>query len=237
MKFGIVVFPGSNCDEDAFHAAKDVFGQQAEYLWHKDTDLKGSDALILPGGFAHGDYLRTGAMARFSPIMPAVRAFAERGGPVLGICNGFQILLESGLLPGAMLRNRGLKFRCEQVHLRVEQIDTPFTSACRKGQVLRLPIAHGEGNYFAEPDAIARLEQNRQVIFRYSTPAGDVSAAANPNGSAASIAGLCNEARNVVGLMPHPERACESILGSVDGLIIFESVVRSIQSGALVART
>src|SRR5205823_11864562 len=177
--------------------------------------------------FADGDCTRCVTMARFSPIMREVQAFAARGGPVLGICNGFQVLLEAGLLPGAMLRNRSLKFQCEPVHVRVERTDTPFTSACSRGQVLRIPIAHGEGNYFAEPDVIARLETNRQVIFRYSTPAGDVSAAANPNGSAASIAGLCNEARNVVGLMPHPERACESILGSADGLIIFKSVVRS----------
>ena len=225
MRFGIVVFPGSNCDEDAFHVAKDLFGQEAEYLWHKDADLKGSDVLILPGGFAHGDYLRTGAMARFSPIMPAVRAFAERGGPVLGICNGFQILLEAGLLPGAMLRNRSLKFLCQQVHVRVEQIDTPFTSACRRGQVLQMPIAHGDGNYFAEPDLIARLEANRQVVFRYTNAAGDVTDDANPNGSAAAIAGLCNEARNVVGLMPHPERACEALVGGVDGRAIFESIV------------
>ena len=238
MRFSVVVFPGSNCDADAYYAAHDVLGEHAEYIWHKDTDLKGADVVILPGGFAHGDYLRTGAMARFSPIMREVRAFADRGGPVLGICNGFQILLEAGLLPGAMLRNRGLKFRCEQVHLRVEQIDTPFTAACRKGQVLQLPIAHGEGNYFAEPDVVARLEQNRQVIFRYTDAAGEVADDANPNGSAAAIAGLCNEARNVVGLMPHPERACESILGSADGLLIFQSVVQSIKSGApgLVAR-
>jgi phosphoribosylformylglycinamidine synthase len=232
MKFSVVVFPGSNCDEDAYHAAKDVLGEQAEYVWHKDTDLKGADVVVLPGGFAHGDYLRTGAMARFSPVMREVEAFARRGGPVLGICNGFQILLEAGLLPGAMLRNRGLKFLCEHVHLRVEQTDTPFTSACRKGQLLRLPIAHGEGNYFAEPDVIARLENNRQVIFRYTNAAGEVADTANPNGSAAAIAGLCNEARNVVGLMPHPERACESILGSADGLVIFESVVQWLKSGA-----
>src|SRR5437660_3607342 len=174
MKFGVVVFPGSNCDEDAFHAARDVFGQDAEYLWHKDADLKGADVVILPGGFAHGDYLRTGAMARFSPIMGPVRELADRGGPVLGICNGFQILLEAGLLPGAMLRNKGLKFRCEHVHVRVEQADTPFTLACRSGQVLRIPIAHGEGNYFAEPETVARLERNRQVVFRYTDAAGHV---------------------------------------------------------------
>src|SRR3954447_17101962 len=170
MRFGIVVFPGSNCDEDAFHAAKEVFGQDAEYLWHKDTDLKGADVLILPGGFAHGDYLRTGAMARFSPIMGAVRAFAASGGPVLGICNGFQILLEAGLLPGAMLRNRTLKYRCEHIIVRVEQTDTPFTVGAARGQRLRLPIAHGEGNYYAESDVLERLEANRQVVFRYCTP-------------------------------------------------------------------
>jgi phosphoribosylformylglycinamidine synthase subunit PurQ / glutaminase len=225
MRFGIVVFPGSNCDEDAFHAAKDVFGQEAAYLWHKDTDLNGADVVILPGGFAHGDYLRTGAMARFSPIMPAVRAFAERGGPVLGICNGFQILLESGLLPGAMLRNRGLKYRCEQVYVRVERTDTPFTAAATAGQVLRIPIGHGEGNYFAPPEMLEAIEKNRQVILRYTSPDGAVDDAWNPNGSVHAIAGLCNDARNVVGMMPHPERACEALLGGVDGRAIFESVV------------
>ena len=236
MKFGIVVFPGSNCDHDAYHAAKHVLGQDAEFIWHKDTDLKGADALILPGGFSYGDYLRTGAIARFSPIMKEVQAFAAKGGPVLGVCNGFQILLEAGLIPGAMLRNRSVKFVCKQVHLRVEQTDTPFTCAARKGQVLQMPIAHGEGNYFATPDVLARLEANRQVIFRYTTAGGDVTDEANPNGSINGIAGLCNEARNVVGLMPHPERACESSLGSADGLVILESVVQSIKSGVLVAR-
>ena len=226
MKFAVITFPGSNCDQDAYHTAKDVLGQQAEYIWHKDTDLKGADVVILPGGFAHGDYLRCGAMARFSPVMNAVQAFAAKGGPVLGICNGFQVLLEAGLLPGAMLRNRGLKFQCEHVNVRVEQIDTPFTLRCRVGQVLRIPIAHGEGNYFAEPDVIARLEANRQIVFRYSTVDGRVTDEANANGSLANIAGLCNERRNVVGLMPHPERACESILGSADGLVLFESVMQ-----------
>jgi phosphoribosylformylglycinamidine synthase len=227
MKFAVITFPGSNCDQDAYHAAKDVLGEQAEYIWHKDTDLKGADVVILPGGFAHGDYLRCGAMARFSPVMPSVQAFAAKGGPVLGICNGFQVLLEAGLLPGAMLRNASLKFQCEHVNVRVEQTDTPFTTACRVGQVLSIPIAHGEGNYFAEPDTIARLEANRQVVFRYET---DV------NGSVANIAGICNERRNVVGLMPHPERACESILGSADGLVMFESVMnwaRSAEAFAL----
>ena len=236
MKFGIVVFPGSNCDHDAYHAAKHVLGQDAEFVWHKDTDLKSADVVVLPGGFSYGDYLRTGAIARFSPIMNAVRAFAERGGPVLGVCNGFQILLEAGLIPGAMLRNRSVKFQCAQVHLRVDQTDTPFTAACRPGQVLQMPIAHGEGNYFAPPDVIARLEANGQVVFRYTNAAGEVTDEANPNGSVAAIAGLCNERRNVVGLMPHPERACESALGSADGLRVFESAVESLKSGTLVAR-
>jgi phosphoribosylformylglycinamidine synthase len=236
MKFGIVVFPGSNCDHDAYHATKHVLGQDAEFVWHKDTDLKGADVVVLPGGFSYGDNLRTGAIARFSPIMNAVRAFAERGGPVLGVCNGFQILLEAGLIPGAMLRNRSVKFQCEQVYVRVDQIDTPFTAACRPGQVLQMPIAHGEGNYFAPPDVIARLEANGQVVFRYTNAAGEVTDEANPNGSVAAIAGLCNERRNVVGLMPHPERACESVLGSSDGLRVFESAVESLKSGTLVAR-
>ena len=236
MKFGIVVFPGSNCDHDAYHAAKHVLGQDAEFLWHKDTDLKGSDVLILPGGFSYGDYLRTGAIARFSPIMREVQSFAARGGPVLGVCNGFQILLEAGLIPGAMLRNRSVKFVCAHVHIRVEQTDTPFTCAARKGQVLRIPIAHGEGNYFAAPEVLAKLEANRQVIFRYTTAQAEVTDDANPNGSANNIAGLCNETRNVVGLMPHPERACEPALGSADGLVILESAVQSMRDGALVAR-
>jgi len=236
MKFGIVVFPGSNCDHDAYHAAKHVLGQDAEFLWHKDTDLKASDVLILPGGFSYGDYLRTGAIARFSPIMREVQAFAARGGPVLGICNGFQVLLEAGLIPGAMLRNRSVKFVCAHVHIRVEQTETPFTCASKRGDVLRIPIAHGEGNYFAPPDVLAKLEINRQVIFRYTTADGDVADGANPNGSVAGIAGLCNEGRNVVGMMPHPERACESTLGSADGRVILESAVQSIKTGALVAR-
>jgi phosphoribosylformylglycinamidine synthase len=236
MKFSIIVFPGSNCDHDAYHAVKHVLGEQAEFVWHKETDLRGTDVVILPGGFSHGDYLRTGAIARFSPVMRPVAAFAERGGPVLGVCNGFQILLESGLLPGAMLRNAGLKFCCEHVHIRVEQADTPFTAACRPGQVLRIPIAHGEGNYFAPSEVIDRLERNRQVVFRYCTPSGEVSAEANPNGSIHGIAGLCNEQRNVVGLMPHPERACEPALGSADGRLLFESVIRSVKTGAFTAR-
>src|SRR5437667_1305866 len=230
MKFGVVVFPGSNCDDDAYHAAKHVIRQQAEYIWHKDTDLKGVDVVILPGGFAHGDYLRTGAMARFSPIMREVRAFADRGGPVLGICNGFQILLEAGLLPGAMLRNRGLKYRCEHVHLRLEAADTPFTCAGRVGQVLRIPIGHGEGNYFAPPDTLAQIEANRQVILRYTDPDGRIDNDWNPNGSVNAIAGVCNTARNVVGMMPHPERACEALLGGTDGRVVLESMVAACAS-------
>ena len=228
ITFGIVVFPGSNCDHDAFHAASDVLGQQAQYLWHKDRDLKGADVVILPGGFAHGDYLRTGAIARFSPIMPAVIDFARRGGPVLGICNGFQVLLEAGLLPGAMLRNRDLRYHCEHVIVRVEHTDTPFTLTATTGQRLRLPIAHGEGNYFADPETVADLEATGRVIFRYCDERGEVTDAANPNGAINNIAGICNEARNVVGLMPHPERACESMLGSADGRVMFESVVHAL---------
>jgi phosphoribosylformylglycinamidine synthase subunit PurQ / glutaminase len=226
MKFAVVVFPGSNCDHDAHYAASQVLGQEAELVWHKDTSLRGADAVILPGGFAHGDYLRTGAIARFSPIMQEVKRFAAAGGPVLGICNGFQVLLEAGLLPGAMLRNRSLHFRCEFVHVRVEQVDTPFTLAASPSQVLKVPIAHGEGNYFAPPDDVQRLERNRQVIFRYVTASGEATDEANPNGSINNIAGICNEARNVVGLMPHPERACELAVGSADGLVLLQSAVR-----------
>jgi phosphoribosylformylglycinamidine synthase len=235
MKFAVVVFPGSNCDHDAYHAARHVLGQQAEFVWHKDISLGGADVVVLPGGFAHGDYLRTGAVARFSPVMQAVRAFSDGGGPVIGICNGFQVLLEAGMLPGAMLRNRSLKFQCEHVFVRVEHTDTPFTIACRRGQVLRIPIAHGEGNYYAEPEVVERLEKNRQVVFRYTTASGDATPAANPNGSLNNIAGLCNEARNVVGLMPHPERACELAIGSADGLAIFESVVKAVTEGTFAA--
>ncbi len=233
MKFAVVVFPGSNCDHDAYHAVKHVLGQEAEFVWHKDTDLRGADVVILPGGFSYGDYLRTGAIARFSPVMQSVAAFAATGGPVLGICNGFQVLLEAGLLEGAMLRNRQLKFLCEHVHLRVEQTTTPFTSRCTLGSVLQVPVAHGEGNYVADPEVVTRLEANGQVVFRYCTPGGDVEESANPNGSLHAIAGICNAARNVVGLMPHPERACESVLGSADGKVIFESVIDYVTAGAL----
>jgi phosphoribosylformylglycinamidine synthase len=230
MRFGIVVFPGSNCDHDAYHAVKHVLGQEAEFIWHKETGLHGADVVVLPGGFSHGDYLRTGAIARFSPVMRAVGEFARAGGPVLGICNGFQILLEAGLLPGAMLRNRDLKFHCEYVRVRVEQNDTPFTLKAAKGQVLRLPIAHGEGNYFADPEVVRGLEAAGRVVFRYCDEQGQITDAGNPNGSVNNIAGICNEARTVVGLMPHPERACEPVLGSADGLLLFESVVSALAS-------
>ena len=228
MKFAVIVFPGSNSDRDAHYAVSQVLGQHATLVWHKDTDLGDADAVILPGGFAHGDYLRTGAIARFSPIMPAVTRFAERGGPVIGICNGFQVLLEAGLLPGAMVRNKGIKFVSRLVPVKVEHTDTAFTTACRAGQILHLPIAHGEGNYFAAPDVIAELEAHRQVIFRYTDEQGAPCEAGNPNGSVHHIAGICNRARNVVGLMPHPERACEPSLGSADGYVILQSVVRAL---------
>jgi phosphoribosylformylglycinamidine synthase len=233
MKFAVAVFPGSNCDHDTYHAVKHVLGQDARFIWHKETDLQGADAVILPGGFSHGDYLRTGAIARFSPVMAAVADFARRGGPVLGICNGFQILLEAGLLEGAMLRNRRLKFLSEPVTIRVERTDTPFTAAARAGQILRMPIAHGEGNYFAPADVLARLEANGQVVFRYCDAEGRLTDDANVNGSIQSIAGICNAERNVVGLMPHPERACEASLGSTDGLVLLESVVVAAREGRL----
>ena len=229
-KFAVIEFPGSNCDHDAYYAVKHVLGHDAEFIWHKDTDLRGAEVVVLPGGFSYGDYLRTGAIARFSPVMSRVRAFADAGGPVIGICNGFQVLLEAGLLEGALLRNRRLKFLCQQVHVRVEQVDTSFTGEALRGQILKLPIAHGEGNYYSAPDTLGSLEANRQVVFRYCDAAGERSDPANPNGSINAIAGVCNRRRNVVGLMPHPERACESALGSEDGRVVLESVVAAVLS-------
>jgi phosphoribosylformylglycinamidine synthase I len=227
VKFGVVVFPGSNCDHDAYHAAKHVMGQQAEFLWHKETDLKGSDVIILPGGFSYGDYLRTGAIARFSPIMNEVIRFAENGGIVIGICNGFQILCESGLLPGVLLRNRSLLFSSKHVNVRVEHAESKFTNASAAGDILSIPIAHGEGNYFADAETIKALEENGQVLFRYCDAFGEVSDDSNPNGSINNIAGIMNKSGNVMGMMPHPERACELPLGSADGKKVFESILNS----------
>jgi phosphoribosylformylglycinamidine synthase I len=232
MKFGVVVFPGSNCDHDAFYAIGNVLRKPVEFIWHQSQDLTNCDAIILPGGFAYGDYLRTGAIARFSPVMKSVEKFANSGGLVLGICNGFQILLEAGLLPGAMMRNSGLRFICRHVHIRVEQTDTPFTNAAVQGQILRIPIAHSDGSYTADETTLAELENNRQVVFRYAAPDGTDDAAGNPNGSMHNIAGICNRERNVAGLMPHPERAVESALGSEDGLVIFKSMVEALVGAA-----
>jgi len=228
MKFGVVVFPGSNCDHDAYHALGQVLHQPVEFLWHQSEQVTGFDAIILPGGFSYGDYLRTGAIARFSPVMRAVEKFARAGGFVLGICNGFQILCEAGLLPGALVRNAGLRFICRQVHIRVETAHTPFTGAAKSGQVLKMPIAHAEGNYFCDESALGELERNRQIVFRYTTSEGREDAAANPNGSLANIAGICSRERNVMGLMPHPDRSVEAALGSEDGLVIFRSLIQSL---------
>lgn len=225
VKFGVVVFPGSNCDHDAYYVCKKVLGQDAEFLWHKEADLKGVDVVILPGGFSYGDYLRCGAIARFSPVMREVIRFANAGGTVLGICNGFQILLEAGLLPGVLLRNASLRFACKFVQIRVEKGRTRFTSECEPGEVLSIPIAHGEGNYFTDPETLERLEGNNQIAFRYCSPDGEVVASANPNGSLAGIAGITNEAGNVLGMMPHPERASDPVLRKTDGQKIFHSII------------
>jgi phosphoribosylformylglycinamidine synthase I len=225
VKFGIVTFPGSNCDDDAYHAVAEVLGADAVRLWHKEHDLKGADVVILPGGFSYGDYLRPGAIARFSPIMREVAEHARRGGPVLGICNGFQILCEAGLLPGALLRNRDLHFVSSWVHLRVERSDTLFTNQYRQGEVLRVPVAHGDGRFTIDGDGLQRLRDTERIVFRYCSPSGAADAAANPNGSLDNIAGIINEGGNVLGMMPHPERAVEAIHGSLDGLGLFESIL------------
>jgi phosphoribosylformylglycinamidine synthase I len=232
MKFGVVVFPGSNCDHDAFYALGNVLHKPVEFIWHRSQELANCDAIILPGGFAYGDYLRTGAIARLSPVMKSIEKFANSGGMVLGICNGFQILLEAGLLSGAMMRNSGLRYICRHVHIRVEQTDTPFTNAAQRGQILKIPIAHNDGNYTCDQATLAELEKNRQVIFRYTTPDGADDAAGNPNGSMNNIAGICNRGRNVAGLMPHPERAVESALGSADGLVVFLSMIEALVGAA-----
>ncbi len=226
VRFGIVVFPGSNCDHDAYYVCKKILGEEAVFLWHKDDDLKGVDAVILPGGFSYGDYLRCGAIARFSPIMREVVRFAHDGGAVLGICNGFQILQEAGLLPGVLLRNASLRFVCKYVHLRVENAETRFTSICTKGQVLSIPIAHGDGNFFTDSDTLARLHANNQIVFRYSDSEGVIRDDVNPNGSVENIAGIVNEYGNVLGMMPHPERASDPVLGHTDGQTVFRSIIQ-----------
>jgi phosphoribosylformylglycinamidine synthase subunit PurQ / glutaminase len=232
MKFGVVVFPGSNCDHDTFYAIGNVLKKPVEFIWHQSQDLASCDAIILPGGFSYGDYLRTGAIARFSPVMKSVEKFAHSGGLVLGVCNGFQILCEAGLLPGAMMRNKELRFICRHVYIRVEQTDTPFTNAATKGQILKLPIAHSDGNWTVDDSTLTQLEKNRQVIFRYTTPDGSNDDAGNPNGAIHNITGICNRERNVAGLMPHPERASELALGSADGLVIFRSMVEALVGAA-----
>ena len=225
MRFGIVVFPGTWSDTDCYHVVKGVLQQDAEYVWHKEDSLAGYDCVILPGGFSYGDYLRAGAMARFSPVMDALNRFAASGRPVIGICNGFQILCEAGLLPGALLANQHLEYRCQWTNLRAERADTCFTSRCSRSQILQVPVSHGEGNYFADPATLDQLERNDKVLFRYCDAQGEVTETANPNGSARNIAGIMNEAGNVLGMMPHPERSCEDILGSTDGNLIFQSII------------
>lgn len=231
MRFGVVVFPGSNCDYDCYYVLRDVLRKEVSFIWHKEENLGDYDCLILPGGFSYGDYLRTGAIARFSPIMKSIEKFAKKGGLVIGICNGFQVLLEAGLLPGAMIRNKTLNFICKFVNIRVENNSVPYTYLCQQGQVLGIPIAHIEGNYYADDKTIQSLEENNQIVFRYCDERGELSEDSNPNGSKGSIAGICNREGNILGMMPHPERASESIFGSDDGRLIFESVVRTREQG------
>ncbi len=228
MRFGVVVFPGTWSDMDCHHVLDKVLKQPVDYVWHNDTDLSRYDALVLPGGFSYGDYLRCGAIARFSPVMREVERFAAQGKLVIGICNGFQVLCEAGLLPGVLMRNKHLQFRCQWINLLVENTSTPFTSTCRQGQVLRVPISHGEGCYYADGATLRDLNRNKQVVFRYCTPSGEVIEEANPNGSLENIAGICNKERNVLGMMPHPERCCEDILGGTDGRLIFEAMVKQL---------
>jgi len=232
VKFGVIVFPGSNCDHDAYHVISKHVGQPVDFIWHRDTDLSSYDAVIIPGGFSYGDYLRAGALARFSPVMKSVQRFAAQGKFVLGVCNGFQILCEAGLLPGALIRNRDLHFICDHVYVRVESSDTPFTNELSSGSVLRIPIAHAEGNYVCDDATLAELNRDHRIIFRYCDQGGAVTDAANPNGSRDNIAGICNQARNVLGLMPHPERACEDLLGSSDGRDIFRSLAGTLAAAA-----
>ncbi len=231
MKFGVVVFPGSNCDIDCYHALKDVMGQQVEYIWHKSDNVDGYDCIVLPGGFSYGDYLRCGAIARFSPVMDRVIEFAQKGKLVIGICNGFQILTEAGLLPGTLLRNRNMKFICDTVPVSVENAKTPFTNLCREGQVLRIPIAHGDGNYFVDEETLKEMESSGQIVFRYCNPDGQIIDGENPNGSLRNIAGICSKEGNVLGMMPHPERCMEKILNNDDGVIIFKSIINYLKGG------
>jgi phosphoribosylformylglycinamidine synthase len=228
MTFAVLQFPASNCDQDAVHALRDVLGQSARYVWHKETSLGDSDAVVVPGGFSYGDYLRCGAIARFSPVMEAVQQFAANGGLVLGICNGFQVLCEAGLLPGALIRNRSLQFRCEHVYLKTLTADSPFTNRIPSDKLLKIPIAHGEGCYFADEETLNRLKANQQILWQYCNAQGEVTDMANPNGSLWNIAGICNQRRNVAGLMPHPERACEALLGSADGCLVFQSLIHAL---------
>jgi len=228
VKFGVVIFPGSNCDHDCYYVIESVIGKPVEFIWHQDTSVNGFDAIILPGGFAYGDYLRTGALAKFSPVMGAIREFADKGGLVYGICNGFQVLTEAGLLPGALMRNVSMKYICKFLYLRTETTNTPYTNLLKKGQTLRIPIGHGDGNFFADADTLKRIEDNDQVVFRYSDAEGRITKEANPNGSLNNIAGIVNEKRNVLGMMPHPDRSSEEILGSADGKLIFESMVSAL---------
>ncbi len=230
MKFGVIVFPGSNCDHDSYHAAITSTGQQATMLWHDSHDLENCDAIVVPGGFAYGDYLRTGAIARFAPIMQEVSKFAASGGLVIGICNGFQILCEAGLLPGALMRNAGLKYVCKYVNLRVENAETPFTNACKQGEVLRIPVGHMEGNYYCDAPVLEQMKKQNRIIFRYCEEDGRVTPESNPNGALDNIAGICNEGRNVLGMMPHPDRCSESLLGSADGAKIFKSMAMALVS-------
>ena len=230
MNFAVLQFPASNCDQDAVHVLRNVLGHSARFVWHKDTSLGNTDAVVVPGGFSYGDYLRTGAIARFSPVMQAVQTFAANGGLVLGICNGFQILCEAGLLPGVLIRNRSLQFRCEHIFLKTLTADSPFTNQIPADKILRVPIAHGEGCYFANEETIARLKAKNQILWQYVSAQGELTDASNPNGSLQNIAGICNETRNVAGLMPHPERASEPLLGSADGRLIFESLIHALES-------
>jgi len=230
MRFAVLQFPGSNCDQDCVHVLGNVLGQDADYLWHKEESIGDADAVVVPGGFSYGDYLRTGSIAQFSPVMNAVKAFANAGGLVIGICNGFQILCETGLLPGALVRNRSLQFRCETIFLKIPTADSPFTSEVPEGRLLRVPIAHGEGCYFADDEALAKLQADDHILFQYATETGDLTDEANPNGSLLNIAGICNEGRNVCGMMPHPERASENVLGADDGRRVFESMLRHLEA-------